>query len=526
MTDTLSPLSRESALSDLRSAPLDLLVVGGGATGCGTALDAASRGLRVGLVEQADIASGTSSRSSKLVHGGLRYLQHGQVGLVREALRERDLLLTTLAPHLVDPLPFILPLRHRAWERLYVGAGLALYDSLGGSRALPRHRHMSRTSVLTAFPSMRPEACVGGIGFYDGRMDDARLAVAIARTARAQGAIIATHAKVSGRVPDQSDGLHRVTVTDRLSGNSFEVAARAVALCVGVWAPELAALIAGRSGEIGVTRSKGVHLRLPRSAIRGSRALIVPTSTSVLFVLPSDDHWLVGTTDTVWPGGPDDPTTEPEDVEYLLRLLDGVISDGITAADVTHTFAGLRPLVVDQRVGGDTAKASREHSITRVAPGVLAIVGGKWTTYRVMARDLVDTALADLGRSGLRSRTETIPLVGAGEEIDRTDALARRYGSRASEVRALIAADPELGLSLVDADAFLRAEVVHAVLHEGAMTLDDVVTRRLRFGLHLDATTPALLRQTALLMAGPLGWDAQAADAQVAGYLEQREAHR
>jgi glycerol-3-phosphate dehydrogenase len=426
----------------------------------------------------------------------------------------------------VEPLPFILPLRHRGWERLYVGAGLALYDSLGGSRALPRHRHMSRTSVLSAFPSLRPEACVGGIGFHDGRMDDARLAVAIARTAAAHGAVIATHAAVTGRVPDRGDRLHRLEVTDRLTGARVEVAARAVALCVGVWAPELAALIAGRSAEIGVTRSKGVHLRLPRGAIRGSRALIVPTSTSVLFVLPSEDHWLVGTTDTVWPGGPEDPTTEPEDVEYLLGLLDGVIAEGITAADVTHTFAGLRPLVVDQKVGGDTAKASREHSITRVAPGVLAIVGGKWTTYRVMARDLVDTAVADLGRSGLRSRTETIPLVGAGEAIDPGDALSRRYGSRASEVRALIAAEPDLAQPLVDADAFLRAEVVHAVVHEGAMTLDDVVRRRLRYGLHLDATTPALLRETALLMSGPLGWDAATATGEVEAFLDQREAHR
>jgi glycerol-3-phosphate dehydrogenase len=529
MTDALSPLARERALSDLRSEPLDLLVVGGGATGCGTALDAAARGLRVGLVEQADIASGTSSRSSKLVHGGLRYLQHGQFGLVREALRERDLLLTTLAPHLVEPLPFILPLRRRGWERMYVGAGLALYDSLGGSRALPRHRHLSRTSVLRRFPSLRPEACVGGIGFHDARMDDSRLAVAIARTAQAQGAVIATYAEVTGRLPDGPEAMHRISVTDRLTGQAFTVSARAVALCVGVWAPELAALISDRPAEIGVARSKGVHLRLPRSAITGSTALIVPTSSSVLFVLPSRDHWLVGTTDTPWKSGPDEPTTDPEDVDYLLGLLRGVVSPDITARDVTHTFAGLRPLVVDQRVGGDTAKASREHSISRVSPGVLAIVGGKWTTYRVMARDMVDTVLGELGRPAIPCRTDRIPLAGSERAQQVTtpeDPLERRYGSTADEVRRLIAADPELGRPLVDTDGFLRAEVVHAVVHDGAMTLDDVVERRLRFGLHLDATTPALLEETARLMSGPLGWDAQATADAVLSFRAGQDALR
>lgn len=477
MSSSLGPASRSAAIATMQERILDLLVVGAGATGTGTALDAASRGLDVGLIDKGDIAGGTSSRSSQLVHGGLRYLQHGDVSLVREALRERDLLLTTLAPHLVRPLSFLLPLRHRVWERAYLGAGLTAYDVLASSAVLPRHRHLSRKAVLARFPSLDRGVVVGALEYSDAKMDDALLAVAIARTAAAHGAHVAPHVALVASLGADADGTWRVVVRDEITGDTHEVRARAVALCAGVWAPEASAIFTGSEATVGVTRSKGVHIRLPRTAIEGHAALIVPTGRSVLFVIPERDHWLVGTTDTEWLADPDAVAPDEDDIAYLLGQLNGILAEPVTAADVTWSFAGLRPLVRDQSVGGDTAKVTREHRIARVAPRVLSIVGGKWTTYRIMARDLVDTLLDECGRTPLPCRTDTIPLV----------------GSRATEVDALIAADPALGEPLADAPGYRRADVVQACVDEGALTVDDVVLRRLRLPLHLDAVTDRTL---------------------------------
>lgn len=485
MSTALGQSSRAAAIHAMDAKVVDLLVVGAGATGTGTALDAASRGMSVILIDQGDIASGTSSRSSQLVHGGLRYLQQGNVALVRESLRERELLVTSLAPGLVRPLPFLLPLRHHVWERLYIGAGLAAYDVLGGRSCLPRHRHRSRTTTMATFPDLRADRLVGAIEYYDAQMDDARLAVAIARTAAAQGAHIATHVGLVGSQGIGSDGIYRVSVRDHLTGEEHTVSARSIALCTGVWAPEVTAMFTGSAPAINVVRSKGVHIRLPRHAINGDTALIVPTDRSVLFVLPSADHWLVGTTDTPWPASPESVAPQPEDIEYLLRLLDGVLTSRVTEDDVTYSFAGLRPLVRDTSVGGDTAKITREHRISRVAPGVLAIVGGKWTTYRVMAKDLVDTLLAERGIGPVPCRTAELPLV----------------DTRAAEVDTLLAEDPHLGRELVGAPGFRRADVVQACMHEGALTVDDVVERRLRLRLHLDQVPDATLADVADVIA-------------------------
>ncbi len=470
MSSSLSPRSRADAITAMTSEPLDLLVVGAGATGTGTALDAAARGLSVALIDKGDIAGGTSSRSSQLVHGGLRYLQQGNVALVRESLRERELLLTTLAPHLVRPLPFVLPLRHRVWQRAYMGAGLTAYDVLARSGALPRHRHLSRRRTLERFPDLRAEKLAGGLEYYDAQMDDARLAVAIARTAAGRGALVAPHFGLVGVLDDRSDGLHRVVVRDELSGDESVIAARCVALCVGVWAPEVSALFTGMEASVGITRSKGVHLRLPRNAISGETALIIPTGASVLFVIPTATHWLVGTTDTEFHGDPDAVEPTRADIEYLLDLLRANLDVPLTADDVTYAFAGLRPLVRDEAVGGNTAKVTREHRIARVAPGVLAIVGGKWTTYRVMARDLVDTAITECGLPEALCTTDAIPLV----------------DGRAEEVDALIAANPGLAQPLEGAAGYREADVVQALLHEGAVRVEDVVERRLRLRLTLD----------------------------------------
>lgn len=493
-TSSLGPVGRAAAIRAISSEVLDLLVVGAGATGTGTALDAASRGLSVGLIDKGDIASGTSSKSSQLVHGGLRYLQQGNVALVRESLRERKLLLTTLAPHLVRPLPFIMPLRHRAWERAYVSAGLLAYDLIGGAGAVPRHRHLSKRSAMKWFPGLRPDALVGAMQYYDAQMDDARLAVAIARTAAREGAHVAPHTALLRRLPAEVEGIHRVVIRDELTGNEFIVSARNIALCVGVWAPEVSAIFTQSDDAVGIVRSKGVHLRLPRAAIDGDTGLIVPTGKSVLFVLPSANHWIVGTTDTEWMGDPDAVEPGPEDIEYLLRLLNAVVRRPVSVDDVTYTYAGLRPLVRDQGVGGNTAKLTREHRIVTVVPGVLAIVGGKWTTYRVMARDLVDTVLKEAGWTPRPCRTASIPLVGSA-------------GETTVEIASLAAQDPRLAEPLVGAPGYQRAHVVHACLSEGACLLADVVDRRLRLGLKLDEVSDATVLAIATEMGEVLGWD-------------------
>lgn len=484
MSSVLGPPARAAALAAIDGKSIDLLVVGAGATGAGTALDAASRGLEVVLIDKGDIAGGTSSRSSQLVHGGLRYLQHGDVALVRESLRERDLLLTELAPGLVRPLAFLLPLRHRAWERAYVGAGLTAYDVLARSQALPRHRHLSKRSSLARFPALDPDRVVGSIEYYDAKMDDARLAVAIARTAAAEGAHIAPHVALVGSQGVGSDHLWRVSVRDELTGEEHTVTTRAIAVCAGVWAPEVAALFNGGSDAVGVTRSKGVHLRLPRHAIDGHTALIVPTGRSVLFVIPESDHWLVGTTDTEWTAEPEAVAPDQSDIAYLLDQLAGIVTSDVGVDDVTWSFAGLRPLVRDQSVGGDTAKLTREHRIARIAPGVLSIVGGKWTTYRVMARDLVDTVLQESTMPRIPCRTQSLPLV----------------DSRQDDIADLIATDPTLVAPLVGAPTYRRADVVQAVLYEGACTIDDVIDRRLRLRLHLDAVSDETIADIAVVM--------------------------
>lgn len=505
MSSSLGRASREAAVRTMQSEVLDLLVVGAGATGTGTALDAASRGLSVGLIDKGDIASGTSSKSSQLVHGGLRYLQQGNVALVRESLRERKLLLTTLAPHLVRPLPFMLPLKHRVWERLYVGAGLLAYDVIGGAGAVPRHRHVSKRGALARFPDLRPDALIGALQYYDAQMDDARLAVAIARTAAREGAHVAPHTSLVGRLSDEPQGVHRVVVRDELSGDEYVVSARTVALCVGVWAPEVSSVFTESDNAVGIIRSKGVHLRLPRSAIDGSTALIVPTGKSVLFVLPSPTHWLVGTTDTEWMGDPDAVEPTQEDIDYLLGLLNAVVRRPVTSDDVTFTFAGLRPLVRDQSVGGNTAKVTREHRIVRVAPGVLAIVGGKWTTYRVMARDLVDTVLAESGEQPRPCRTQLLPLVGSAGEAE-------------AGIAELAARDPELARPLADAPGYTRAHVAYACTDEGAYRLADVIDRRLRLGINLDAVPDSTVRAVAEVMGSVLGWDEARVEREVDGY--------
>ena len=385
--------ARGRQLERLGAELFDVLVIGGGVTGCGVALDAASRGLSVALIEKRDFAAGTSSRSSKLIHGGLRYLERFDLGLVREALHERRLLAERLAPHLVHPTPFLLPLEHGLKDRAYMGAGLLLYDSLAGLHpAMPRHRHLSHAACLRAVPSLREDAVTGGIRYYDAQVDDARFAVTLAGTASAQGACCVPAVEVTDFLHDGA-AVAGVHARDLEGDAEFDVRARVTVNATGIWTTEMERL-AGVESPLPVSPSKGVHIVVPRDRIDSELALILPTEKSVLFVLPWGTHWIIGTTDTPWEFGLDHPSASRADIDYLLGHANTVLRTPLTIEDITGVYVGLRPLVAEG--SADTAAVSREHVVRRSAPGLVSIAGGKYTTYRIMARDAVDVAARDL----------------------------------------------------------------------------------------------------------------------------------
>ena len=401
----LDARDRAAMLSRLAAERFDVLVIGGGITGAGTALDAASRGLRVALVEARDLASGTSSRSSKLIHGGLRYLEQFDFKLVYEALRERDLLVSKLAPHLVKPVSFMYPLYKKVVERPYVGAGLVLYDAMEGTRRpVPHHRHLSARGALKRAPALSPDRLAGAMLYYDAQVDDARHTLTVARTAAAHSAVVGTRVSAVGLLRD-ADGT-RVTgarVRDEESGREIEVTAEVVVICAGVWT-DLVHELAGVQAGYKVRMSKGVHIVVPRAAVDADTGMILRTEKSVLFFIPWGEHWIVGTTDTDFSGDPAEPVATEEDIEYILAAANRVLAHPLTRADVIAVYAGLRPLV-DPRVGNGskpTTKLSREHVVDVPVPGLASVAGGKFTTYRLMARDVVDAAVADFGRAGAR----------------------------------------------------------------------------------------------------------------------------
>ena len=517
----LDPAARDVSLAAL-AAGVDVLVVGGGVTGAGVALDAALRGLRVGLVEQRDFTAGTSSRSSKLIHGGLRYLEQFDFKLVREALHERKLLLEQLAPHLVRPLPFLYPLRHHVWERPYVGAGLTLYDSLAGiDPSVPRHSHMSKRAAMRAFPSLKEEEIAGAVRYHDAQVDDARFALEVIRTAVAHGAHAVSGARVVSVARD-GERVTGVTIEDSLTGSRTDVPARVVVNATGPWSGRFEQL-AGVTDPIRVRTSKGVHLVIPGDRIEASVALITKTPNSVLFVLPWGSAWLLGTTDTAWTHDLAHPVATAQDVEYLLDQANSILSSRLTESDVTGVYAGLRPLV-DQE-GLSESELSREHVVRRALPGLVTIAGGKYTTYRVMAADTIDACAADLGDLPPCTTAET-PLLGAAAPEDVVSALrehqgaallqegqlarlAGRYGRLTEELLDAVAADASMAEEVPGGAGHLRAEVLHAATHEGALHVDDVLTRRTR--LYLEAGDRGLVaaRHVAAILAPVLGWDEQ-----------------
>jgi glycerol-3-phosphate dehydrogenase len=542
VTAALGPAARAAALSAMSREELDVLVVGGGVVGTGVALDAVTRGLSAGLLEQRDLASGTSSRSSKLVHGGLRYLEMLDFGLVKEALEERGLLLTRLAPHLVRPVPFVYPLT-RHWERAYVGSGLALYDAMASSgrygRGLPRHRHLTRRQALRLVPDLRPETLTGAVQYYDAEVDDARLVTTIARTAGTHGARIATRTRVTGFLRE-GERVTGVRGRDLEAGRDLEVHARVVVNAAGVWTDEIQDMVGGR-GALNVQASKGIHLVVPRDRIRSQTGLVLRTETSVLFVVPWGRHWIIGTTDTPWNLDKAHPAASRTDIEYLLTLANEVLREPLRHEDVEGVYAGLRPLASGE--SEQTSRISREHVVVTPVPGLVIIAGGKLTTYRVMASGAVDAAAHSLGADIGPGITDRVPLAGAdgyavrlnqaerlaeanGIHRARVEHLVRRYGGLVDELLALVAADPGLGRPLEGAEDYLRVEVVYAVTHEAARHLDDVLARRTRVSIETFDRGVSAARPAAELMAGPLGWDAARVEQQVDHYLRRVRAER
>jgi glycerol-3-phosphate dehydrogenase len=526
----LSPDRRRADLARMREETFDILVIGGGVTGAGIALDAATRGLTVALVEQRDFAAGTSSRSSKLIHGGLRYLEQLNFGLVQEALKERGLLLNDLAPHLVRPVSFLFPLTHRVWERFYIGAGIQIYDRLGGSKHLPAHKHLTKRGAHDLMPSLRDDALIGAIRYYDAQVDDARHTMEIARTAAAYGAATT----ISTRVIDLLREGERVVgakVRDQESGEEIDVRARQVINATGVWTDEIQDLV-GR-GRIKVRASKGIHLVVPRDRIHSDTGVILRTATSVLFVIPWGSHWLIGTTDTDWNLDLAHPAASASDIQYVLDQVNRVLRTPLTHEDVEGVYAGLRPLLSGE--SDSTSKLSREHAVVQTVAGLITIAGGKYTTYRVMAEDAVDAAVRNLPQRVPGSVTDRTPLLGAegfhalwnrrqrlaeevGLHVSRVEHLLGRYGSMISEVLALLEDRPELGERIAGAPDYLRVEAIYAAKHEGALHLDDVLTRRTRISIETFDRGIAAARDIAPLMGEVLGWDQADIDREIEHY--------
>jgi glycerol-3-phosphate dehydrogenase len=534
----LDPAYRSAALERMRSTTHDILIVGGGVTGAGIALDAATRGLSTALVEQRDLSSGTSSRSSKLLHGGLRYLEQYDFGLVREALRERDLHLTTLAPHLARPVAFLYPLTGAPWERAYVGAGIALYDMLGGARNLPAHRHLTRAGALRLAPALRADALRGAISYYDAQIDDARHTMEVARTAASYGAAVATSTRVIGmlREGERVVGAH---VTDLESGETIAVRASQVINATGVWTDDVQALV-GR-GRIRVRASKGIHLVVPRDRIISDTGLILRTAGSVLFVIPWGRHWIIGTTDTDWDLDLAHPAASRTDIDYLLDQVNRVLRHPLTHEDVEGVYAGLRPLLSGE--SDATSTLSREHAVATTAPGLVTIAGGKYTTYRVMAQDAVDLAARSLPGRVPDSVTDRTPLLGAlgyhalrnqrhdlasrsGLHVVRIEHLLGRYGSLTEELLEMIEGDPTLREPIPGAEDYLQVEAVYAASHEGALHLDDVLTRRTHISIETFDRGLGAAPHVAALMAPVLGWDEDRVARETAHYEARVAAER
>jgi len=534
----LNPEQRSGAIRRMADETFDIAIIGAGVTGCGAALDAASRGLSVALIDQRDLASGTSSRSSKLIHGGLRYLEQRHFGLVREARHEQALMLTRLCPHLVRPVSFLFPLTHRIWERLYIGAGVWLYEALSGRPVLPRHRHLSRADVQREFPALRADELVGGIQYYDAQVDDARHTLTLARTAARHGAAVATSIRAVG-FEQQGGRVRAIRARCLETGADLEIRARQIINATGVWTERVHGMAGG--GHIRVRASKGIHLLVPRTRIRASGGLILRTRTSVLFVIPWYEHWIIGTTDTSWNLDLDHPAASRADIDYLLTTLNRVLAHPLGHADIVGVYAGLRPLLYGE--DDATSKLSREHAVSTSDSGLISVAGGKYTTYRIMAKDAVDVAASRLAASVPSCRTDRLPLLGAegfpackvrclelgrkaGVSEKCVDRLLNRYGSLAIELFASIAERPDLAQPLDGGGGYLRVEALYAATHEGALHLDDLLTRRTRISIETEDRGLRAAQAVCELVAEALDWDLAARERELSHYRARVAAER
>jgi len=533
----LGPRQRGTAWKRLGDEQFDVVVIGGGVVGSGCALDAATRGLKVAQVEARDFASGTSSRSSKMFHGGLRYLEQLEFGLVREALYERELSLTTLAPHLVKPLPFLFPLTNRWWERPYVAAGIFLYDRMGGAKSVPAQKHLTRAGALRLSPGLKRSALVGGIRYYDTVVDDARHTMTVARTAAHYGAVVRCSTQVVALLRE-GDRVTGVRVRDTEDGSTTEVRGHVVINATGVWTDEIQGLSKQR-GRFQVRASKGVHIVVPRDRIVSDVAIILRTEKSVMFVIPWGSHWIIGTTDTDWDLDLAHPAATKADIDYILGTVNTVLATPLTHADIDGVYAGLRPLLAGE--SEETSKLSREHAVAVPAPGLVAIAGGKYTTYRVMAADAVDAAVQFVPARVAPSITAKVSLLGAdgyfalvnqaehvgalrGLHPYRVRHLLDRYGSLIGDVLDLAADDPGLLDPIKEAAGYLKVEARYAAAAEGALHLEDVLARRTRISIEYAHRGVDCAREVADVVAPVLGWSAEDVEREVANYAARVEA--
>ncbi|HVB92557.1 MAG TPA: glycerol-3-phosphate dehydrogenase/oxidase [Acidimicrobiales bacterium] len=534
---------REDSLRRLGEEEFDVLVIGGGVTGAGVALDAASRGLRTALVEKEDFASGTSSKSSKMVHGGLRYLQQREFRLVYENLAERQRLLDN-APHLVAPLPFLIPLFGRdgvvskTVARSYSTA-LWLYDITGGWRIGARHRRLDKAQALAHLPTLNADHLVAGFLYFDARADDARLTLTLARTAALEhGAVVANYTPVLRLTTDARGAANGAVVRPDPGDDSteFAIRARVVVNATGVWADDVRAMDGGTFSR-SIRPAKGVHVTVPADRLPCDIAAVIPVPKDrrSIFVVPWPDTDLVylGTTDTDYQGPLDDPACTPEDVDYLLDAANNLTTSRLTRADVTGLWAGLRPLLAPGKKGGHlserTADLSRRHTVRTSEQGVVTVTGGKLTTYRKMSQDTVDAVVRRLGESPRDRRciTKSLRLIGATTKNRDPVAqahprahLVARYGTESAAVLALAEGRPELLDPVVAGLPYTGAEVLYAAREEMARTLEDVLARRTRAMIQLAQATMAAAPRVAGLMAPDMGWDEGEAADQVARFIE------
>ena len=528
---------RGADLERLANERWDLLIIGGGIVGGGALLDAQSRGMKVALIEQDDIAAGTSSRSSRLIHGGLRYLEQFHIGLVREALHERARLLE-LAPHLVRLEEFLFALYGTPIvTRAFFTAGMTMYDLLGSAKSGGRHHHLTLGSTLEFAPNLNRKNLRGGIVYHDGMDDDARLTLAVVLTAREKGATAVTRVRATAALRDG----HRITgarVTDLLGGSTFDIHADTVLDATGVWGSKEDRPFSGEGATFSVLPSRGSHLVIPRDRIPAKGGMTIRVPGKVVFMVPWPRHWVIGTTDDPFHGPVERPSASVPEVDKLLDTVNTTLDVGLERSEILGTFAGLRPLVAPSD-SGSSVKVSREHKVVVEAPGLVRISGGKYTTYRLMARDAVNAVLG-ADAAARPSKTADLPITGAAARSD-LDALARtlaadtlvgeeaarslvdRYGITASSVVAM-GRERNLLRSLVAGHAYIEAEVAWAVEHELAMSLDDILARRLRLAMALPDRGESIAVRVASIAGDILGWDPARQAAEVASYLEG--AHR